>query len=293
MADQNSEIKIVWPILGNTITTKTGMEYIIGPQLDAGGFSLVFEGTDLFGNAVALKVFKPANRPFDEVQNQWDNERKLFEKLRHSNIVAIYDAFICDNLFYIVLERAWGNLYNWIEAIKPVSELEVREIARQLLFAIYYIHINGVVHRDITIYNTLVFEGLQSRGAVIKISDFGISKEFIHQWNDKICFTHIAHPCFIPPELILPEYGYTTERSDLYHLGLILLYSMTGSLPFDDNMSKNQIEKIVRDGIPRESAENIGTQLGDFVSVLLRRHNEYRFDNALEAWKALKEIPAQ
>ncbi len=284
------EMKIIWPTPGNTITTRSGMIYTIGQPINSGGYALVFKGLDFFDNPVALKVFKPANRPFDEVQKQWDNETQLFKKLRHPNIVAIYDAFICDNLFYIVLERAWGNLCDWIQNVKPVPETTVREIARQLLFAIYFIHKEGVIQRDITIYNTLVFEGPKSRGAIFKISDFGISKEFINPWEQRICNSYIAHPCFIPPELLLPQYGYTNEQSDLYHLGLVLLYSLTGELPFDEKMDAEERKKMILDGVPRKEAEKIKTPLRNFISILLRRHHEYRFKNALDAWNALKTI---
>lgn len=284
------EIKIIWPTPGNTITTQSGMIYTIGQPINSGGYALVFEGLDFFGNPVALKVFKPANRPFDEVKKQWDNETQLFKKLRHPNVVAIYDAFICDNLFYIVLERAWGNLCDWIQNVKPVPEITVREIARQLLFALNFIHKEGVIQRDITIYNTLVFEGPKSRGAIFKISDFGISKEFINPWEQRICNSYIAHPCFIPPELLLPEYGYTNEQSDLYHLGLVLLYSLVGKLPFDENLDAKERKKMIIDGIPRKEAEKIKTPLGNFIAILLRRHHEYRYKNAIDAWNALKTI---
>lgn len=284
------EIKIIWPIPGNTITTQSDMIYTIGQPINSGGYALVFEGLDFFGNPIALKISKPANRPFNEVQKQWDKETQLFKKLRHPNIVAIYDAFVCDNLFYIVLERAWGNLCDWIQAVKPIHEVTVREIARQLLFALYFIHKEGVIQRDITIYNTLVFEWPESRGAIFKISDFGISKEFIDPWEPRICTSYIAHPCFIPPELLLPQYGYTNEQSDLYHLGFVLLYSLTGMLPFDEKMDAEQRNKMILDGIPRKEAEKIETPLGDFIAVLLRRHHEYRFKTAIEAWNALKRI---
>ena len=290
---QASDIKIVWPTPGNTISTRAGMQYLIGNQLDSGGYALVFEGTDLFGNAIALKVYKPANRPFAEVQAQWEKERALFEKLRHPNVVAIYDAFTCDNLFYIVLEKAWGSLCAFVARFKPLEEQTVREIARQLLFAIHYIHTHGVVHRDITIYNVLAFEGPQSRGSVYKITDFGISKEFVDPWHEKVCHTHIAHPCFIPPELINANYGFSTVRSDLYHLGLILLYALTGDLPFKESMPKEEISKMIQDGMPRQMAEGIGTALGTFISVLLRRRNEYRYKSAIEAWNALRSTPLE
>lgn len=201
--------------------------------------------------------------------------------------MAIYDAFICDNLFYIVLERAWGSLYDWIQVIESSEQL-VREIARQLLFAIHFIHTHDVIHRDITIYNILVFHGYQN--AIFKISDFGISEEFLDPWGPKISRSLTAHPYFIPPEILMPQYGYTNNQSDLYHLGLVLLYSLTKRLPFDESMSREEIQQTVVNGVPRLQAEQIGTNLGEFIAKLLRRHMDYRFHTAIEAWRHLKQF---
>ena len=81
----------------------------------------------------------------------------ILDKVRHPNVVFIHDAFICDNLFYIVFERAWGNLFDLVHQIGSLQELAVREIARQLLFALPYIHREGILHKDLTVYNILYF----------------------------------------------------------------------------------------------------------------------------------------
>lgn len=286
------DIPIKWPTPGNTITTVAGMEYVIGPQLDQGGYALVFEGMDTFGHPVALKIYKPANRPFEDVREQWDREAALFEKLRHPNVVTIFDAFVCDNLFYIVLERAWGTLASLIRTNGKAPEGVVREMARQLLFAVHYMHTHGVLHRDITIYNTLVFEGPASRGATFKISDFGISKAFADPWQEKTAFTQIAHPSFVPPEHLLEPLAFSNERTDLYHVGLILLFALQGVLPFAEDLERSALDAAIRDGVPRKAAESIGTPFGDFIAILLRRHNDQRFASALAAWQALKASPA-
>lgn len=236
-----------------------------------------------------LKVFKPANRDFKEVKKQWKQEVQKFKLLRHPNIVVIYDDFVCENLFYIVLERACGSLDDLIQTNGAIPEFQVKEIARQLLFAIHSIHQRDVIHRDITIYNTLVFEGSQKQGLIFKISDFGISKKFFHPWKPKICNTKTAHPLFTPPELLLRQYGYTSKQSDLYHLGIILLYSILGRLPINKTMSTTEIEQIIKSGILRQEAERIKTPLGDFIAVLLRRRQEYRFQTAIEAWNRLNK----
>jgi len=156
-----------------------------------------------------------------------------------------------------------------------------------LLFGLHFIHTQGVLQRDLTIYNVLVFEGPQSRGPILKISDFGISEAFTQPWQ-KLSVSQTAHPLFKPPELL--NFGYTTAQSDLYHLGLILLYCLTSDLPVNSSMTDQQIAQTIKDGIPRQRAESIKTPIGGFVSVLLRRRQEYRFKTVLDAWEHLKAL---
>jgi eukaryotic-like serine/threonine-protein kinase len=280
-------IPVAWPAPGAEITTARGLWYRVGQPINSGEYALVYDATDILGTPVALKVFQPAPRPFQEVESQWRLEIRVFEKLRHPNVVSIYDAFVCGNLFYIVLERAWGSLADYIGQITSMDDSWVRELARQLLNGICHIHLHGVIHRDLSIANILVHEP-QNGWPTFKISDFGISKEFIDPWQAKICTTRTAHPWFAPPELI--QHGYTNEISDLYHLGLILLFALTGHLPFDRSMTQQQIEKTIVDGVPRQLAESVGTPLGNFISVLLRRRLQYRFQSALEALNYLQHL---
>jgi eukaryotic-like serine/threonine-protein kinase len=271
-----------------TITTGAGLVYTIGQPIDQGGFALVFEGVDEFWNNVVLKVFKPSGRPFVEVQVQWAREQDLFRRLRHPNVVTIHDAFVCENLFYLALERAWGNLAAFVAQFGPLPEPTVRELARQLLFALHFVHQNGVVHKDVTIQNVLVFEGPQSRGPVFKISDFGISTDHLSPWGT---MPAVDNRTYLLPEVLDIGFGASSVRSDLYHLGLVLLFALQGSLPLNATMSRTDIENAVRGGIPRQQAEQLGTAIGDFVAILLRRHADYRFPSALEAWRGLQQVP--
>lgn len=279
-------MQIKWPIPGEIITTESGMEYTIGASIDqSGNFGLLYEGSDIFENPVAIKVFKPANRKFEEVQKQWQNETAILNRVRHPNVVFIHDAFICDNLFYIVFERAWGNLFNLIQQIGRLNELTVKEIARQLLFSLHYIHKENILHKDLTVYNILFFQSVQKGPAFYKISDFGISEEFTDLWGST---SQIAHQSFKPPELI--KSGYTTLQSDLYHLGLILYFCLTARFPYDISLSQDQIDKAILEGTPRIMAERLGTSFGKFISILLRRREEYRFKTEVEAWRHLQMI---
>ena len=281
-----NETKTIWPKVGNNIITDDGLEYTIGPLLSKGGsFGILFEGYDVFNNEVAIKIFKPAKRKFSDVRRQWERETDILERVKHQNVVFIHDAFICDNLFYIVFERAWGNLFDLVQKVGPLAEPAVKEIARQILFALSYIHRKGILHKDLTVYNILYFpHGKQGKG-FYKVSDFGISQEFTESWNHE---NKVAHRLFKPPELV--KYGYTTMQSDLYHLGLVLYFCLKGEFPYKINLPQNVIDKAIMDGVPRKKAEQLNAELGDFISVLLRRRESYRYQNEIDAWQDLRNI---
>ena len=280
-----SEPLFSYPFPGMQITPPVGMKgvsYTVGNLIATGGYGYVYEGVDSFENNVVLKVFKPV-KSIPEIQQEWEREVRIFNRANHPNIVTIYDSFMSGNLFYIVLERARENIFNWRQSQSFVDPILVRETARQLLSGVHYLHKNSILHRDITVYNCLIFHGSVDERPIIKITDFGISKELFQPFEQSHIESRTAHPQFVPPELILSNYGYTNERSDLYHIGLILLYVYTGWLP---NVNIDDVKA----GIPRQKAEQIGTPLGDFIAVLLRRSNEYRFHSAIDAWHALQNI---
>jgi serine/threonine-protein kinase len=277
-----------FPTPGTVITTLAGAQYRVVKVINAGGYAVVYEGINKFGNVIALKVYKPSPDPAKSL-NQWLQEIALFQKLKHPNVVSIHDAFQCEGLLYIVLERAWGNLSDYMKVASPINNALVRELATQLLAGISHMHAHGVIHRDLSITNVLVFHGPPNGWPIFKISDFGISKAFLIPWQPKVCTTGTGHPWFVPPELI--QYGYTNELSDLYHLGLILLFVLTGHLPFSQGMTRQQIHATITSGVPRRLAEAVGTPLGGYISVLLRRTQQYRFQSAQAALNYLLKMP--
>jgi serine/threonine-protein kinase len=280
-----NQIKGEFPNPGDVIETGRGVDYSIGRLITQGGFGLLYEGQDNFGNSLAIKIFKPDHRKFEEVQRQWESETSILDKVRHQNVVHIYDAFICDNLFYIVFERAWGNLYDLTKHYGSQRESVVKNIAFQLLSALDYIHGANILHKDLTVYNILYFPNGNTGPRVYKISDFGISEELRGRFYST---NQIAHPKFKAPELV--KFQYTSFQSDLYHLGIALYFCHTGDFPYDINLPSNEIERAILHGIPRVRAEQLRTQFGHFISILLRRREEYRFQTAQEAWEYLREI---
>jgi serine/threonine protein kinase len=233
-----------------------------------------------FDQHLALKVFQPANRPYEEVRAEWTREAERLYRLRHPNIVYVFDYFEADGLFYLVLERCDHSLEDMIGT--PFTDRLVVEVMRQLLFAVQYLSDNELVHNDLHAGNILVVQGDK---LICKVSDLGIAQEMYGQYAVR---PQIVHHRIMAPEVLAG--GYTTKQSDLYQLGLLMYAMHTGSYPIDFSAGYEQVIQQIREGTPRARAEALGTPIGHIASVMLRRHEQYRYTLPSQVWEDLRKL---
>jgi serine/threonine protein kinase len=103
-------------------------------------------------------------------------EVQLMMRLKHPNIVSIYQVIESENECYIVMEHAKGELSDYIAVRDHLMETEARTLFRQLVSAIDHCHQAGVIHRDLKLENLLISE----KGEVL-VSDFGLGRGYNHQ----------------------------------------------------------------------------------------------------------------
>jgi serine/threonine-protein kinase len=268
------------PRVGDFITNPRGYRYRLVSALSSGGFSTVFDGVDIFETHVAVKVFAPT-APYPEVRERWFAEAALLQQLHHPNITYIFDAFEYRSGFYLVLEKALGNLSRYITGAPQLHPTAVLYIAQQLLMALHFVHERQVIHEDLHPGNILEYAG-----GLVKISDFGISRRLAAPHGQVAPATF--HRKFVVPELA--SQGYTTQQSDLYHLGLILYALVRGQHAIDPNLPDEEISRQAIDGVPRARAEQLGTPLGTVIAKLLRRRGQYRYGSAVDAWNDFRKL---
>jgi serine/threonine-protein kinase len=236
-----------------------------------------------------MKWIRAAARPFAEVQAEWALEVDRLLSLRHPNVVYIHDAFALSASpneppqFFLALERCDHALDAMLGA--PMQEGLVIELARQLLAAVQFLHDNDVVHDDLHPGNVLVTHSMDR--PVVKISDFGISHALAGATGVR---PNVVHHAIMAPEVI--ETGMTTKQSDLYQVGLLLYWMLSGSPALVMNAPYPEILRQVSSGEPRQRAEALGTPLGDVIARMLRRREQYRFTSAREVWTCLRDLPA-
>ena len=177
---------------------------------------------------VAIKILEK-----DKIQDEEDLERisreiSILKKLKHPNIIKIYDIIENPNNFYIIMELAInGELFKHIVKKKHLEENEASFFFCQLISALETIHKEGIVHRDIKPENLLLKEN-----NILTIIDFGLSNKYN---KNQLLETPCGSPCYAAPEMILGK-KYNCLLVDLWSSGIVLYAMVCGYLPFEDKI---------------------------------------------------------
>jgi serine/threonine-protein kinase len=274
-------IMVKYPTIGSKLKGPRG-EYEVRDIIGSGEFGAVYECIGPFDQIYAVKMVRPANRPYAEVHAEWAREVQRLFTLRHPNVVYIYDSFAHDHLFYLALERCDHPLKAMLGT--PMQEGLVIEISRQLLAAVQFLHDNDVVHDDLHGGNVLI---THTDRPTVKISDFGISHELRGATAVR---PNIVHHAIMAPEIL--STGYTSRQSDLYQVGLLIYWMLTGEPAMQLDVPYQELVRQVAEGEPRQRAEQLGTPLGNLIAKMLRRREAFRYTSAREVWADLRELPA-
>jgi hypothetical protein len=274
-------ITVQYPQTGSTLKSSRG-NYQVTDVIGAGEFGAVYECIGPFDQIYAVKMVRPANRPYSEVHAEWAREVQRLFALRHPNVAYIYDSFTQDHLFFLALERCDHALKAMLGT--PMQEGLVIEMTRQLLAAVQFLHDNDVVHDDLHAGNVLI---THLDRPTVKISDFGISHELRGMPAVR---PNVVHHAIMAPEIIAT--GYTSKQSDLYQVGLLIYWMLTGEAAIQMDVPYQELVRQVSDGEPRKRAENLGTPLGNLIAKMLRRREAFRYTSAREVWADLRELPA-
>lgn len=257
--------------------------YFIGAEIGKGAFGTVYECTDTWGNELAAKVLSPRNQPYDVIKDNWSREFNNLLMLRHPFVTHIFAAFEYRDTFYIITERCHRTLDDLLQEPKYDGNIWVIPVARCLLQAVGFLHLAGVVHKDIHSGNVMMSivkdELIPDQHAAIKfkLGDLGISR-FV---ADIDIFNATLAQWMLPPEHLNPnEFGNLDQRVDIYHCALLLMQVLVGKkLDFT--------REEILEGEPRRIAERLPPPYSFALSKALRRHVANRTGTAAELWRDL------
>ena len=158
-------------------------------------------------------------------------EVKAMASCDHPNIIKLLDYFIYQKHSILVMEKPLdsADLFNYTAYLGGVSETETRQIMKQILEAVWYLHYDArIVHRDIKPENVLV----DVRNKSIKLIDFGAATWFHPNTYTEFSGTRL----YAPPELLLTG-KYKAETLTTWSIGATLYFTLFSRLPFPNEQA--------------------------------------------------------
>jgi len=145
---------------------------------------------------VAIKILDRSKIADQRDLDRINREIAILKKLRHKNIIQLYETIRSNRNIYLIMEYIDGkDLFEYISQKKRLDETTASSFYLQLISAIEYIHKKGVVHRDIKPENILLDKYHEN----ITLVDFGLSNLYKH--GNQIS-TACGSPCYASPEVI-------------------------------------------------------------------------------------------
>ncbi len=265
-------------------------KYELLEEIGHGGMATVYRARDVnLDREVAVKVMHPHLRKTPEARARFTREARSVAKLRHPNVLEIYDYGGEDEEeAYISAELLTGpTLKDFVEK-GPAMPAEIAAcfgilIAKALAAA----HEKGIVHRDVKPENVLLHEDRTA-----KLTDFGIA-----QMVDAQSFTAtgqiLGSPGHMAPEQI--QGGDIGPRTDVFSLGTVLYFMALRRLPFTGR-NPHQVLKRIADGEyadPLRMDPRIGNRFAGIIDRAMAKEPDERFATAGEVQEALEGFLAE
>lgn len=209
-------------------------QYQLGELLGRGGMGEVYRAEHrLLKRPCAVKLIHPAKQRDRLTLSLFEKEVRAAARLSHPNIVDIYDYGHTDEgAFYYVMEYLDGlNLAELVERDGPLPPGRVIDLLRQVCDGLAEAHAAGLIHRDLKPANIFV-ASIGRRHDVAKILDFGLVWHRESGGNQSTHSTEIVGtPAYMAPEQIEAD-PTMDHHADIYALGCVCYYLMTGRPPF-------------------------------------------------------------
>ncbi|MGD0516098.1 MAG: serine/threonine-protein kinase [Thermoguttaceae bacterium] len=248
-------------------------QYVLKNKLGSGGMGEVYRAEhQLLKRPCAVKLIKPSKVAEPTVLSRFEREVQATAKLTHWNSIEIYDYGRADDgTFYYAMELLPGmSLEDLVKFHGPLPAARAVHFLRQTCKALREAHAKGLIHRDIKPANIFAAE----RGGVydvVKLLDFGLVREQSSAAEDlqlTQAGTFSGSPLYMCPEQ-KRSYHNLDARSDIYSLGAVAYFLLTGRPPFVADNIYDIIAAHARD--PVVPASELNSAVPQDVELVVNR----------------------
>jgi len=269
-------------------------QYRLGRRLGGGGMGEVFLAEhQLMKRPCAIKIIRPDKTDDPRVLARFEREVRATAQLSHWNNIDIFDYGRADDgTFYYVMEYLPGlSLGDLVECHGALAAPRVIHILLQTCDALNEAHAAGLIHRDIKPANLFAAQrgGLYD---VAKLLDFGLVKPLADA--DSVQLTQdgtiTGSPLFMSPEQSVGDRD-PDARGDIYSLGAVAYYMLTGRPPFDYGQPIKVLLAHAHEAPvpPSEVNPDTPSDLSEVVLRCLAKAPEDRYQDASSLGVALQQ----
>jgi eukaryotic-like serine/threonine-protein kinase len=262
-------------------------KYEVLEELGHGGMATVYRARDpRLDREVAVKIIHKHLRENTEVGARFDAEARAVAKLRHPNIVEVYDVSAPEEPDkYIVVELCRGTtLRRVLTKHRDMPPEVAAALGLDLASALAHAHAAGVIHRDLKPENVLIEIGEQ---VDVKLTDFGIAKILDTQGVTSTGQV-LGSPAHMAPEQI--EGGEVDARADVFGLGVLLYECMVGHLPFEGKNPAQVLRRVLEGSYAAADREKptVGGRWAKILARALAKEAVDRYADAAALTAALR-----
>lgn len=270
--------------------TLLNQRYKIEESLGNGGMAVVYRALDLtLERVVAVKVLREDYSSDQAFRERFRQEATAAANLAHPNIVTVHDFGIDQGHLFIVMEYVPGTDLNTI--LQKRGRFTVEEalpLIRQACAGIGYAHRAGLVHCDVKPHNFLITPDNR-----LKVTDFGIARALASINPDEKTKIVWGSPQYFSPEQAA---GFApSPASDVYSLGVVMYYMLTGRLPFTAATVQELVEmhRSAPPPPPRMFNPAIPPALEEIILKVLSKEPSARYRTADQLGRVLMTFSEQ
>ena len=241
-------------------------KYELLERVGQGGMAIVYRGIDRqLKRVVAIKVLHKHLADYQEARDRFEREAQAVAKLRHENILEIFDYSGSDEAeaaggSYIVTEFIDGQTLKQRITDRPIAYPEIGAmVVLQVCRALAHAHAAGILHRDVKPENIMI-----RTDGVVKLMDFGIS-HMVDLERLTVTGQLLGSPAYMAPEHV--EGRPLDFRTDVFAAGIVLYQLTVGKLPFEGKNPHEVLKRIAECKFldPRQANPRIGNRLGRII----------------------------
>jgi WD40 repeat protein/tRNA A-37 threonylcarbamoyl transferase component Bud32 len=203
-------------------------DYELLEEIARGGMGVVYKARQRsLDRVIALKMILAGRFASHQDVQRFRTEAEAAAHLQHPNIVAIHEVGESEGQHFFSMELVRGQNLAQLVGNNPRPAKEAARYVRLIADAIQHAHDQGIIHRDLKPSNVLIDTNDQP-----KITDFGLAKRSAGGSDLTLTGQVLGSPNFLPPEQAGGHNKAVGRASDIYSLGAILYFLITGRPPF-------------------------------------------------------------